>query len=583
MSRRTRVLLFALLGLLAAGVYANTLRNGFALDDEAIIVENDRVHGIEFLPMAIDSSYWPRGNLGSELYRPLTTATYVVNWELAGPVAWSYHAVNVVLHAAVTLALLALLLQLGAPLRAALVGAAVFAVHPVHVEAVANVVGRAELLAALFYLLACSAYLRRDWRPAVRLPLVTFAYFLSMGAKEMGVTLPVVLLLLEALAAADFRDFTRRVRRELPAFVAISAAAAAFLLLRSAAMDATLGDLAAPELQNLSPFGRIATAIRVWPEYLRLLVFPARLVADYAPGVIRPVGGFDAMLLAGLLLGLAAAVVAARAWRPAPLLSLGVLWFAITILPVSNLLIPIGVVLAERTLYLPSVGLALALAGLVPLLVRRATPHARSALVAALALALVFGAVRTWTRNPVWRSTGSLVRDLAARHPESFRVQWMLATTQLAHGDTAAAIRAYDAAVAEIGNHYNLLLDYATALMRIGRYPAAAAMAERARHLVPGYTEPYLVQSSSLMYQGRHREAIDVLHEGLRLVQEPTRSLYDNLAYAYAESGQWQAALRAREVAISQARSATPRRQLAHLEAIRQRLGLDSAGPAERR
>ena len=188
-----------LLCLLAAGVHLNSLANGFALDDYFVIERNPQVQGLDRLGNAVTGAYLPTGPARLGMYRPVTSATFAVDWDLWDARPFGFHLVNVLLHAAVTALVFALLLELGTGLFAAAAAGAIFAVHPVHVEAVANVVGRAEILAALFFLLACIAFLRLrpGWRTAAVAGLLYLGALLS---KEIGVTLPAALLLLQVEA-----------------------------------------------------------------------------------------------------------------------------------------------------------------------------------------------------------------------------------------------------------------------------------------------------------------------------------------------------------------------------------------------
>src|SRR5690606_18674781 len=151
-------------------------------------------------------------------------------------------------------------------------------------------------------------------------------------------------------------------------------------------------------------------AIRVWPEYFRLLFYPRDLVADYSPGVIMPVDGFEAIVVVAAIVGGATLLLGVAAWKRWQI-SLPIFWFAITVLPVSNLIIPVGVLLAERTLYLPSVAISVLAAGLETGLANQPR-RARAMGAAAFAVILVAASVRTWTRNPVWKSTATLMADL---------------------------------------------------------------------------------------------------------------------------------------------------------------------------
>src|SRR6266566_7116029 len=149
--------LYLVVAACAIVVYIGALWNRFAMDDRFIIVLNPIVHTPSGVWRAFLEPYWP-GDLGGKLYRPLTVATYVVDRMVDGP-AW-FHAVNILWHAGASVAVAALARRwVGG--SAALIAGVLFAVHPVHVEAVANIVGRNELMAALFVLLAVYAALER--------------------------------------------------------------------------------------------------------------------------------------------------------------------------------------------------------------------------------------------------------------------------------------------------------------------------------------------------------------------------------------------------------------------------------------
>ncbi|HEV7590647.1 MAG TPA: hypothetical protein VGO40_21235, partial [Longimicrobium sp.] len=149
--RRLPLALLAGVALLAVLVYANALKNGVAIDDEYIVLRNPAVRGFSHLHDLLLGPYWPQS---TELYRPVTLVSFAVDWALTGgSIAWM-HAVNVLLHAAAAALVALLVWRLRGGATAAACAGAVFAVHPVHVEAVANLVGRAELLATVLVLAA---------------------------------------------------------------------------------------------------------------------------------------------------------------------------------------------------------------------------------------------------------------------------------------------------------------------------------------------------------------------------------------------------------------------------------------------
>ncbi|MGW8267581.1 MAG: hypothetical protein ACWGSQ_14540, partial [Longimicrobiales bacterium] len=362
---------------LAVAAYANSLPNGFAYDDDAIITQNPVVQSGDWR-MAQSGSWWPDPLDGAGLYRPLTLLSFVGEWKLFGESPLGFHALNLVFHALVSLLVFFLLLEFG-PVSGALAGGVVFAIHPVHTEAVANVVGRAELHAAFYYLLACLLYWRgRFWSGPIRgLRLLGIGglYFLALGGKEIAVTLPGALFLLEAFGPllpggrgageepADPEPLLRRLWGEAPTFLLLALVLASYLGLRYLALGVLVGELPAPLFLAIGPGARILTAVGLWIQFLRLLLFPLDLAADYDPGVLFPSETLDWPVILGTLILVGWILAALRTRERMPLVSLGLFWFGVAILPVSNLLFPTGVLLAERTLYLPSVGLSLVAAG----------------------------------------------------------------------------------------------------------------------------------------------------------------------------------------------------------------------------
>ena len=143
--------------MLAVVSSATGLSNGFALDDLAIVVDNSRVHSLDHWARLFALPYWPP-QYGASLYRPVVTLGYALQWSAGGGSPWVFHLCSVLLYAGLCVVMLALLLEMLRPIPA-MVAASLFAVHPVHVEAVANVVGQSELLAALAVVGSCVVYI----------------------------------------------------------------------------------------------------------------------------------------------------------------------------------------------------------------------------------------------------------------------------------------------------------------------------------------------------------------------------------------------------------------------------------------
>ena len=416
-----RLLPAAGLAALVLASSATGLANGFAYDDVPVIRENPRAHTLADPLNLFVTSYWPRDH-GGALYRPLTVLGFALQWTIGHGSPLVFHIVSVLLYLALGLLVYALARRILPP-GPAWVAAAIFAVHPVHVEAVGNVVGQSELLVALYAALGVLLYLRarraEDLR--ARESVALFGLTLLAGlTKETGLMLPAFVAAAELLAVDDRRPLRERARVLAPTGVLLGVAVAIVVVMRRFALDTLVGEYAAIPLGGLDARGRLLTMLGVAPEWFRLLLWPARLSAEYGPPELDAATTFGARQALGLaLLGLAgAAALAAR--RRVPGVTLGIVWAAIALFPVSNLAVATGVLVAERTLMLPSVGLALALGGAAGGVLRLPRP-ARLAAAAAFGLLLAAGAARSAARQRVWRDTLTVLIQTLRDAPDNYR------------------------------------------------------------------------------------------------------------------------------------------------------------------
>ena len=534
-----------LLLVVAVGTFANSALNCFAYDDDAIIVR----HSVVTEGRAVDaltSPYWPGVVSGTGLYRPVTLSSFALEWRLWNGHLAGFHLVNICVHVAVSLMVFLLILEMSATLPA-LVGGLLFAAHPVHSEAVANVVGRAELYSALFVLGACLLFRKgrglSPFRRAARLLGIGALYMMGLGSKEMAATLPALLVLL-TLVRKDDVHVTDRVRTDLPVFLLTGALLAAFLGARFLVLGSVAGDVPAPTLMGLSAGQRVLTSLAVWPHYFRLLVFPLDLVADYAPAVLFPALTWGPDVMLGLLMILGAGAAVIFLWPRERLVALGIAWFGVAILPVSNLFFPAGVLLAERTLYLPSVGLAFIAAGVVSWTARERRASLGMLVVTA---GVVCGAftVRTVLRNPSWMSSFTVMTTLGEEHPESFRAIWARAKGLCTVGEYEEAAGYYQTALELVPNDYSLLVEAADLYGRTERWAEAEPLLAHAIELFPTQPAAWQVLSEQRLNQGRGREAHAIALQGLSLVGSDG-GLWTLVSESYVSKGDYAAAVRAR-------------------------------------
>jgi len=543
--------------LVAMVVYANSLGNGFAYDDVSVIENNARIHSLSRLPEAVSTPYWP-GPLGREfgLWRPLTIGTFALDWAIWDGQPVGFHVVNVVLHAIATVLVLLVLLELLPPMGAA-AGALVFAVHPVHVEAVANVVGRAELLMTTFVLLACLLHLRGEADRPGRVVAIALLYAAATLSKETGIVLPALLLTLdlargEVARAGGWGPYARRHAALATTLLGIAMLILGARKLILGGVARTTPALGAAGVQSIE---RLWTVVSVWPHYVRLIFWPRDLSADYTPEVIPILYGPGPAFWIGLVVGGAAAAVAAVTWRGQPLassrasvraLATGIIFFVIAILPVSNIFFLSGVLLAERTLYLPSVGAMLAVGWFVETVGWRANRVAGGALIIVSALL----ALRTLERNPTWATSETVFETLIRDHPESGRVQWLLGELYFRQGLPEEGMKAYARAIDAIGPHYPLLVAIARDLSRAGRLAEAEPYLWQAHRLRPDMKGASHRLANLLLEQGRWEEAEAVVRSVLEAdPHDPVA--YHILADALARQGELDDAIEARRGSIA--------------------------------
>lgn len=476
---------FAVAGC-AVVVYLGVLWNGFALDDNPIVVFNPLLHAPGAVWRAFLTSYWPP-EMGGGLYRPLPIATYSLDWKI-WPAAWWFHAVNVAWHASAS-ALVAMLARRWSGDRAALVAGLLFAVHPVHVEAVANVVGRAELMAALFALLAVYAALQRDnvgWSAA--------AFACALFSKESAVMVP-------ALVAWGWTVGVARPSRSRIIGYAVSWAAVGVLyfVTRQTALQgrAEIPSLAAVFI-GASPWQIRLTAVAAFADMARLLVFPLTLRVDYSPAertlVTSPL---DARFVVGVLCLVVWGGLLALAWRRGRRVeAFGLGWIAIALLPVANLVFPVGILVAERTLYLPSAGLALAVGAWA----KNLAPARLRMAVVALVLA---GGLRTALRVPVWRDLNSVVLSELEDSPRSYDGPAKMVVLYLNSHQPARALDAFQRATAI----YNQTLPWlyvtgAEAAFLVGRIALADSVLARLEHACVRCEHYYEFEAGAALARG---------------------------------------------------------------------------------
>jgi tetratricopeptide (TPR) repeat protein len=467
-----QVLPIALLVLVGALVYLNSLSNGFVYDDYAVIVENKYIHNpnTDFLSF-FNRSYFKIAG-GEASYRPVATLSYFLIHRAAGMNPFYYHLTSVALHILnILLVYWTARLILKDPVPALIAGL-LFACHPAQTETVDCVAYNEDLLTASFFLLAFIMYLKATPADLNKTKVQYYSgsllcFLLGLLSKEMAITLPAVLLLYDlTLRAGERHSFSlkmilKAVKDRVRLYAGYAAVGLFYLALRFVFLSNPAAQ-AAPSYRSL--LARILYLPAHIFSFIKLALFPVDLNADYV--FSYPPGFFDISNLAGFTIVVGLAAASFYIYKHSRKVFFCMWWFPITLFPVYNI-IPIFNPFAERYLYIPLIGFCM-LAALIfnDLFFRR---FAQTAALKVLTLAALFAVVGfyatvTAARNRDWKDNYTLWAKTVKQSPASSVAHGSLGRAYQEQGRLDKAVGEYEKALrifpADYKAHYNLGVIY---------------------------------------------------------------------------------------------------------------------------
>jgi protein O-mannosyl-transferase len=536
-----------LLWVLVLAAYSNSFDAGFVYDNESLILEDARVHEatLHNAHRILTEGYWVNQPT-TDLYRPVTTFSYLLNYAILGNGAnpAGYHWMNLVLHAANVSLVYALGISIFGDPALALALASFWGLHPILTEGVTNIVGRADLLAAFGILMGLLCHVRATagagWRKARWLIALTLSQTIGLFSKENGIVLPALMLAYDLIWPGHF--FWRAVwRRRILSYAVLALPLTAFFVVRSQ----LLMHLAVPFHKN--PLVGAAfwparmTAFKVIGRLLWLFIWPAHLSADYSYNSV-PLFQWSLAnwndLQAPIMLALCVAgiALALRLRRDNKPLCFFVLFFFIALAPTSNLFILIGSEMSERFMYLPAIGLTgcgIALIWvLISALFRRYSQQAASKVLSAKALWAAAGIIvcfalgaRTYARNFDWHDEATLWTSVTNVNPDDALAHVNLGNALLEiPGRIPDAISEYQRAVRIYPNYAEAHNNLGAILLQSGRTTEAVAEYQAAVRIDPDYPDAHSNLGGALSRMpGRQMEAIAELETAVRLDPENAR------------------------------------------------------------
>ena len=556
--------LYALIcALLALILYANTISYDYTVDDGTVLKNNKlTTAGVKSLPQIFTSAYragfWDRKE---GLYRPLSVAMFAMEWQIAPDQPWIGHLVNIILYIITAWCLyylMRIMLKDHHPLIPFII-TLLFIAHPVHSEVVANIKSRDEILSFLFSVLAMQQLLK--WTSSgktMQLMIAAACYLLALFSKESAITLIAVFPLLTWF-------FSKESIRRMPASIFTFLITGFIFIGVRYAVIGTLTSNFELQLINNTLVGtqdgliRFGTAVMIMGKYLWLLFFPITLVFDYSYNTIPLTSLFSGPALLSFIIYSVLAWIAFKGFKSKSPVSFGILFFALTISLVSNILFLIEATMAERFLYTPSLGFCIALVCGLTALMKQLTSS--TPLLILTVVVLLFSG-RTIARNLQWKDNLTLLSADVKSSPNSARIRYaygsaILIEQALKEEDDIKRKELAQQAIVQLEKGVAIIEDYSDAWYHLGiAYkemddPANAIRCfEKSRSYKPFKdAEAYIALGLAYGMANQFEKAITELQNALKL-DSTSAEAYNNLGLYYNDAGKFRESVDALEKAV---------------------------------
>ncbi|MCZ2102517.1 MAG: tetratricopeptide repeat protein [Chitinophagales bacterium] len=517
-------------------LYVNTLTHQFTQDDAIVIYDNmfttQGVSGIKglFTKDTFYGFFKEEGKaklVSGGRYRPLTPAMFAIEYQLVGNKPWLGHLINVLLYGLLCMMIYKLLASMFcykedtlAKRYLVLLIAGIYAAHPLHTEAIANIKGRDEIMSmlgsvlALYYMLR---YIDTKQRKALIIALISF--FIAFLSKENTITFLAVI----PLTLYFFRDHT--LKDATVSSLVFLIPTILFLLIRASILGNDFGGTPMELMNNpflkivdnrYVPFStgeKLATIMFTLGKYVQLLIFPHPLTHDYYPRHIGMMTWSDIGVLLSLALYGGLIFIAVQGFKGKSLLSYGIWFYLITLSIVSNIVFPIGTNMSERFMFMPSLGASIAIGYLLHEYVFKKL--GKPAFFGISGVLLVLFSLKTVTRNAVWESDFKLFTTDVKTSVNSAKV--------LNAAGGALTTQAYEEK------------DEAK---KSAMLQEAVGYLQRAVQIHPGYKNAYLIMGNAYFYLSQYEQAIDAYGKALTLDPQ-FQDAYRNQAIVLREAGKY--------------------------------------------
>ncbi len=426
--------------------YANVYANVFLYDDILLIVHNKLLQHWNTLPELLSGLTNSGDGLATGFYRPLQMLFYLVIVQIFGLSPFAFHTLNIGLHAANACLVFGLGSRLGLRQAVSFLAALLWALHPIHTEAVTYISATADPLYSFFCLLGLFVLLpdfaaRKFW-------FASFLFALAIGSKESAVIFPALVVITIFLVSQDRRRFSTYIRT-WPLWLL----AAAYITLRLIFMHISgfqmldSQDIVSAQLYVHNLPNRIMTCLATLPVYLGLIIWPSCLHMERSFPIFTSFANWHVLAGSAMILLVTLQIIWGRAQHGLAF-SWGCAWFAVALSPNTGLLMPINALLLEHWMYLPTVGMVLGMAYTIQVRLDRHRGRATPMVAFFAALTALAFAVKTYHQNEIWHDPATLFENAFKCGEQSGRAHNVVATFYWRQGEFEKAIEQLQMTVA---------------------------------------------------------------------------------------------------------------------------------------
>ncbi len=509
--------------LLSSIVYLNTLRNGFVYDDKDLILNNSQVKEAS-LGKIFSTPFWGERKFG--LWRPITVLSFRLDYLVDKFSPFIFHFTNIMFHSLVALTLYFFFLLLTDKENLSFFSSLIYAVHPIHTEAVSWIAGRSEILSALFFLLSFILLIlfhKGEDKNFVYLILSGLFFLFSLLSKETGVTLP----LIYSFYLVAFQRKKLKYLKTWTGLIYLLFLLIIYIHLRIKVLGGIIGPVGRAEYfyqyPHLTP---LFTSPLLFFKYLKLSLFPFHLSVDYT---FAPITHASTLFLFLSFFFLLYIFLIFFTFKHYILISFSLAFFPISLLPFLHI-VPIGWLMGERFLYLPTIGISL----LIGILLTKINSRWEYAL---LLIILISFSAKTYMRNFAWKDEFTLWKITAEDNPNSVRAYYNLATFFKEKGKFKKALNFYSIAhkntkgrkeksYADIYNNWGIILG------EEGKFKRAEELLRKALEINPFLSTAYINLGNIFIDKGRLDEGIDYYKKAI-VINPNEPMVYKNISWAY--------------------------------------------------